>query len=195
MLDAPDARASVTLGAMRIGLLSDTHIPEAPVLWPEVFEAFRGVDLILHAGDIMVARALDELERVAPVLAAQGNHDPHLADDPRVQPLHMLNLEGQLVALLHTFEPLDRGIEVLARFYLGGVVPDVVVYGDSHVEHVDTLDGTLVVNPGSPTLPRNQSPRLGYVGFLTLEPDAPPRAELQHLSALGVPHVSSLLAR
>ncbi|MFL2504088.1 MAG: metallophosphoesterase family protein [Candidatus Azotimanducaceae bacterium] len=38
---------------MRIGLLSDTHIPEAmPELWPQVFSELKDVDVILHAGDI-----------------------------------------------------------------------------------------------------------------------------------------------
>ena len=52
---------------MRIGILSDTHVPEAPRLFPEILEALAGVDLILHAGDLVVARVLDELERIAPV--------------------------------------------------------------------------------------------------------------------------------
>src|SRR2546430_517621 len=38
---------------MRIGLISDTHIPEAcEHLPPRVFEIFRGVDLVMHAGDV-----------------------------------------------------------------------------------------------------------------------------------------------
>ena len=37
---------------MRIGLISDTHIPTAGRdLWPQVYDALRGVDLIMHAGD------------------------------------------------------------------------------------------------------------------------------------------------
>ena len=38
---------------MRIGLISDTHIPTArPDLWPQVYDALRGVDLIMHGGDL-----------------------------------------------------------------------------------------------------------------------------------------------
>ncbi|MBT5700037.1 MAG: YfcE family phosphodiesterase, partial [Gammaproteobacteria bacterium] len=59
---------------MKIGLISDTHIPEAmPELWPHVFEAFRGVECILHAGDIYDFSVLDRLEQIAPVYAARGN--------------------------------------------------------------------------------------------------------------------------
>src|SRR3989304_6377645 len=70
---------------MRIGLISDTHIPEAGRdLWPQVYDAFLGgnpagprVDLILHAGDMHVTDVLDWLEeRVGvPVLACRGNGD------------------------------------------------------------------------------------------------------------------------
>ena len=37
-----------------VGLVADTHIPEAgPELWPQVYDAFEpAVDVILHAGDV-----------------------------------------------------------------------------------------------------------------------------------------------
>ena len=61
---------------MRIGLISDTHIPhDAKAIPPQVKEVFRGVDLILHAGDIYLSSVLDELEEIAPVLAARGDDD------------------------------------------------------------------------------------------------------------------------
>ena len=54
----------------KIGLISDTHIPEAcDALWPQVYEAFRGVDLIFHGGDIHDLSLLDELEKIAPIYA------------------------------------------------------------------------------------------------------------------------------
>jgi len=61
---------------MKFGLLADTHIPGSmKELWPQVADAFKGVDLILHGGDITSSRVLDWLERIAPVMAAEGNHD------------------------------------------------------------------------------------------------------------------------
>ena len=167
---------------MRVGLLSDTHVPEAPGLWPEIFVAFRDVDLILHAGDLVQVRVLDELEAAAPVLAAQGNHDLHITDDPRVRPLHLLELEGHTVAMLHYFEPVESRREWQMKRFLQGVWPDVVVHGDTHFERIDMVAGALCINPGSATLPRNMTPRLGHVGFLTLERGKPPRAEIVHLS-------------
>ena len=61
---------------MKIGLISDTHIPDSrKELWPQVFTAFRGVDLILHAGDIYDLGVIDALREVAPIYAARGNGD------------------------------------------------------------------------------------------------------------------------
>ena len=46
--------------ALKIGLISDTHIPEArPTLWPQIYDAFADVDLIFHAGDIHELYVLD----------------------------------------------------------------------------------------------------------------------------------------
>ena len=39
---------------LRLGLIGDTHYPEAGPLWDEAYDALRGVDLILHAGDLHV---------------------------------------------------------------------------------------------------------------------------------------------
>lgn len=170
---------------MRIGILSDTHIPESGTeLFPEIIDALTGVDLILHAGDLVIARVLDDLEHIAPLYAAQGNHDPHRPDDPRLEPVHRLELEGHTLALLHTFEPIESGLDMLVRHYLDGVPADIVVYGDSHYERIDWLEGALLINPGSAMLPRNRSSRLGHLAFLTLERGCTPEAEIVDLAEL-----------
>ncbi len=77
---------------MLIGLIADTHIPEvAKELSRELIEALKGVDLILHAGDIYVPSVLDVLESIAPVLAASGDDDyGALLEDKRVKKKHIL---------------------------------------------------------------------------------------------------------
>ena len=61
---------------MLIGLLSDTHIPEATLYIPaQLQEVFKGVDMILHAGDLYTTWVLDQLENIAPVLAAEGDDE------------------------------------------------------------------------------------------------------------------------
>lgn len=79
---------------MRIGLIPDTYIPDLVKAFPpQVMEVFSGVDLTLHAGDIYIASVLDELERIAPVLAARGDND-HGLRDKRVEEMQNLTVEG-----------------------------------------------------------------------------------------------------
>ncbi|MBF8268115.1 MAG: YfcE family phosphodiesterase [Dehalococcoidia bacterium] len=164
---------------MRIGLIADTHIPEAgPELPAQVYQFFRDVDLILHAGDMHTLDVLDWLGRMAPVLGARGNGDhlssaskyrPGVPPDPRVEDVHILQIERLRVGLIHAF-PLPeevpwRTLEELLELHFGGPV-DVVVCGDTHQARIDRLPGLLMINPGSPTLPNQVAGHPGSVGLL-----------------------------
>ncbi len=152
---------------MRVGLITDTHIPDvARELPPQVADAFRGVDLILHAGDIYDLAVLDELERLAPVLAVLGDDDHFsLAEDDRVTTKQVLDLEGQTVWVVHEGPWMDRMPERQE-----GHTPDVIVHGHSHRASVRTVDGVLLVGSGSPTfLGYRHGP--GTVAILEIGPD------------------------
>ena len=177
---------------VRIGLLSDTHIPEAASELPsQLYKAFQGVDLILHGGDMHVIDVLDWLEPLAPVLGARGNGDGHPLrppfpkNDPRVQEAHVLSLEGLKVGLTHGF-PLPEDapwttLDSLMERKLGEHV-DVIVCGDTHMPLVELREGVLYVNPGSPTNPGHLS-RLGQIGLLTIE-NGKAHAEIVELSTI-----------
>ena len=159
---------------MKIGLISDTHIPESASEVPaQVKTAFQEVELILHAGDLHVLAVLDWLQAIAPVLAARGDGDSGggsrtpVPEDPRIKDAHMLNIEGVSVGLTHRLdypEPSWRSLEAAMQAEFEGRV-DVIVFGGSHVALVESYKGVLLVNPGSPTLPRG-SRQLGTVGLL-----------------------------
>ena len=146
---------------MRIGLLSDTHIPQAAEALPlEITGAFQGVDLILHAGDIYLASVLDDLERIAPVLAARGDDDwGSTLTDRRVQEKHTLELNGQIIWLTHKRPESLRSLwwvdslrqRQTSVTHNGLSIPDIVVYGHEHRTVVQRRDNILFVNPGSPT--------------------------------------------
>ena len=158
---------------MRVGLLSDTHIPEvAEILPPEIMDAFRGVDLILHAGDIYVPSVLDTLESIAPVTAAMGDDDRgDVLMDRRVKGRHILELEGLTLLLIH-----ERVHSPWAPWWLGNapleqdrhVSPDIFVFGHEHRPIVEHIDGTLFINPGSATF-QNYRQGLGTVGILDID--------------------------
>jgi uncharacterized protein len=172
-------------GDLLIGLVSDTHIPEArPTLYDEVYDAFRGVDLILHAGDMHDIVVLDWLEQRCgvPVLGVCGNGDdgssgrPVAPDDDRIPYNQLLHIDRPLapalrVGMTHDFP--DRQYsgaatleERMQRHFAGPV--DVVVAGDTHVPLVARWEETLIVNSGSPTYPRNLQTQLGTVAFLEI---------------------------
>ena len=56
---------------MKIGIISDTH----GLLRPEVTDALRGCEVILHGGDISKQEIIDQLEKIAPVYVVRGNND------------------------------------------------------------------------------------------------------------------------
>ncbi|MGI8551356.1 MAG: YfcE family phosphodiesterase [Dehalococcoidia bacterium] len=163
--------------SMRIGLISDTHIPEAcRELWPQVFDAFRGVDYILHAGDIHELRVIDQLSAIAVTYAARGNGDdgsggrPLQPEDPRLREAWLLELGGLRIGLTHDLPipeyPPHLTLERAMQRHFGRTDLDVAVYGDTHVEAIDTVGGVLCINPGSPTYPHNLDTQLGTIGFL-----------------------------
>jgi len=179
---------------MRIGLISDTRIPGvAKEVPPQVTRAFEGVDLILHAGGVQVARVLDWLEQIAPVKAVGriqgGQYESNIpfavqnADDPRVAQEQILQLEGHTIGMVNSldFDPLSDdvipGIIAAKRFPEGAVsnmvaklfkAPvDIVVFGRTLEAMIEEHDGILFVNPGSPTIPRNVM-KLGQVAILDL---------------------------
>src|SRR5437867_10221320 len=118
---------------MLIGLIADTH----GYLDPRVPPALKGVQLILHAGDIGAEGVLVALARIAPVTAVAGNNDANLAQ--LGLPLRVdMDLEGVRIHLVHRLIDAAPGPD--AR---------VVVYGHSHKTLVAEREGMLWVNPGA----------------------------------------------
>ena len=162
---------------MRIGLISDTHIPDVEKALPaELLKAFQGVELILHAGDIYIPSVLDDLEHIAPVLAARGDDDyGDTLTDRRVKSRHVLNLEGQTLWLIHErpypyrFPSLQASNSQVQR---DPDAPDIVVFGHEHRTVVHDHNGVLFVNPGSPTFLHYRR-GLGTIGILNLDSGQP----------------------
>lgn len=167
-------------GPILIGLVSDTHVPEARRdIFEEVYAAMQGVDLILHGGDMHDIVVLDWLEQRCgvPVLGVCGNGDdgssgrPIAPEDDRLPYNQVLHIDGLRIGMTHDFpdRPILGSANVQERMvrHFGGPC-HVVVAGDTHVPLVKTWEGTLIVNSGSPLYPRNLQTQLGTVGFLDI---------------------------
>jgi putative phosphoesterase len=157
---------------MRIGLIADTHMPGSiKELWPQAYDAFRDADVILHAGDLHTLEVVDELNQLAPIYVARGNGDLDIIDD-RLQDCWTLELGGLTIGMIHKFpSPARKSPEFIAGYverHFGEVQPDIMVYGHTHLEGVHLVGNMLCVNPGSPTLPKNQSIRHGTIGILDI---------------------------
>lgn len=137
---------------MLIGLISDTHIPDRAKEIPEkVFEAFDNVDLILHAGDLTSPKVIEDLEKIAPVMAIQGNMDrANGIDLPKAK---VIEAEGLKIGVVHG-EVYPRADSDQLLYLAKELNVDILVSGHSHQPKIEQKEGTLLLNPGSPIVPR-----------------------------------------
>ncbi len=119
-----------------IGLISDTH----GLIRPQALAALRGVDLIIHAGDIGKPEVLQSLRKFAPLIAVKGNvdRDGWAKSLPESK---TIRIGAVRVYVIHNVNEL--GFNPAARGYR------VVISGHSHKPSVVTREGVLFVNPGS----------------------------------------------
>jgi hypothetical protein len=158
---------------MRLGIIADTH----GLLRPEVFEVFRDVDLILHAGDVGPAELLTELEAIAPVTAVYGNCDGWDVRG-RLAGVVEQRLEGLDFVLLHGDQ---LGAPTPDKLRDAFPEADVIIFGHTHRPLLTTVDLTAtIMNPGGAGRRRFDLPP--SVGIMQLESGLPPRAWLVPLT-------------
>lgn len=128
-----------------IGVISDTHghVP------PGIPKAFEKVDLIIHAGDIGDETVLDQLSKLAPVVAVRGNMD-----------------YGNWVSPLPETEIIEIGQMVLVVLHIAGRLKEdsakagykAVISGHTHRPDVYEKNGITFINPGSASYPKFGQP-------------------------------------
>jgi uncharacterized protein len=158
---------------VRLGVISDTH----GLLRPEVFEVFKQVDHILHAGDVGEPQILIELEAIAPVTAVYGNADgPELR--ARLPQVAELELDGFAVVVTHGDQ---LGRPTPEKLHATFPRAEIIVYGHTHKPLLELVDRTVtVMNPGGAGQRRFRL--TPSVGIMELEAGIPPRARLVELT-------------
>ncbi len=128
-----------------IGVISDTHghLPGS------VADAFDGVDLIIHAGDIGEADIIEALDKMAPTIAVRGNMD--FDQWARALPTDKtVAINRTLLYVIHDAFRL--------KFNPNTAAPDVVISGHTHRPLRQENQGTLYLNPGSAGYPKYGQP-------------------------------------
>ena len=129
---------------MNIGLISDTH----GLLRQSAVTALKGVDIIIHAGDIDTPEVLAQLSAIAPVYPVRGNMDrhPEMKHLPRYE---IVEAGGLFLYVIHDLMTMD--MDPAAGM-------DVVVSGHSHIPEIAYRGRVLYINPGSAGPKRFQIP-------------------------------------
>jgi len=162
---------------VRLGIISDTH----GLLRPEVFEVFKDVDLILHAGDVGPLDLLTELEAIAPVTAVYGNTDG-MDVRAKLRRVATVEVDGFNIVVTHG-DQFGRGVKP-ERLQQAFPEADLIIYGHSHMPLLETVDVVVtVMNPGAAGPRRFDIP--ASVGIIELEAGIPPRGRLVPLTAAG----------
>ena len=154
---------------MRIGVVSDTHLPRfGRRLPPALVEGLQGVERILHLGDLTAPEVLDWLGAIAPVTAIAGNNDPpelHAALGRK----RLLTLGGVRIGMVHGDAKGKTTLErALAAFEDEPL--DLLLFGHSHQPYCALHGDRWVLNPGSPT-DKRRMPHYSYA-LLELAPGA-----------------------
>ena len=154
---------------MRIGLITDTHLPgqirDLGELGQLPQEFLSSVDLIMHGGDLTSPIVLDWCEQFAPVICSTGNNDP--IPDPRMKEVQILETEGWTIGMIHSLEGQFRPIKDLQKLFPKPV--NIMISGHTHQERLEYREGVVLINSGSITFPQHKEVRLGTVGILEIE--------------------------
>jgi putative phosphoesterase len=147
----------------RVGVISDTHIPEFRGIPEAVWTHFAGVTLILHAGDLSRLSVLAELETIAPVVAVQGNIEEE--EVRRALPIKReVLVAGVRLGIVHILGDARRRVQAARQEF---PTAQGVIFGHSHVPYNQKHEGQLLFNPGSAT-DRRRQPACS-LGILTID--------------------------
>lgn len=126
---------------MELGIISDTH----GLIRPQLFELLKGVDRILHGGDLGPVELLAELEAMAPVTVVPGNTDGSELR-ARVPEVQRLELAGMEAVITHGHQLGSPSPDNLGPAFPGA---DLIVFGHTHIPLLEERGGRWFVNPGS----------------------------------------------
>lgn len=151
---------------MRIGVISDTH--GNVIALRNALELFDGVDMIVHAGDVLyhpprlgcgegydIPAFVSELNGLnIPIAIAQGNCDPQVYEEllemPVQSPYAYVTRENLNIVINHGHlltreKMIEQGRRYRANYFISG---------HTHIPVLEDVGGLILMNPGSPAIPK-----------------------------------------
>lgn len=142
-----------------IGVIADTH----GLFEPAIMRHFRGVDHIIHAGDIGNRSVIEQLEMIAPVTVVSGNVDGY--EESGFPTEAIIKLNGFRIAIRHVVFEAGK-LTKDGRAFLDRTRPDICIFGHTHQPKSEWLGDTLLFNPGPAGPKRFTLPRM--LGVITI---------------------------
>lgn len=136
---------------MRIGVISDTHIPDISKSIPEsILEDFKKTDMIIHGGDLVELSVLEILKRSCPnVKAVWGNMDPFEVRK-RLPEKEIIKVGDKKIGVTHGYGHPNKLLDTVIEIFKEDDV-NLIIFGHSHKDMNEKRGKIIYFNPGSAT--------------------------------------------
>jgi len=136
---------------MKIGVLSDTHMPEKAKALPlKLCAALKKCDMVIHVGDMVTMEVPQALEKLCSNFKAVcGNMDPGQIRN-KFPEKEIIEVGKFRLGVKHGFGPPDK-LKVMLKESFKHDKVDMIIFGHSHNPMSEVEDGIIFFNPGSPT--------------------------------------------
>lgn len=145
---------------MKILVLSDTHRSLRNVI--HIMSELTDVDRIIHLGDLVRdAQDLESIYNNIPIDYVAGNCDFFEGNIPKEK---IIEVRGKRILLTHghTYNVKYTYEDIIRLFQFKKV--DVVLFGHSHIQHLQYIGEGILMNPGSISEPREgRKPSYGII--------------------------------
>jgi putative phosphoesterase len=170
---------------MKIGVIACTHIPQAMPALPEKIKAvFKGVDIILHVGDVTDIATLRQLENNFTITIGVSGEQDSEEVKRLVEPKRVVEFAKRRIGMLHgdvvaPAAPTGALARLRARFgrapeahdFCAGLLEqfdavDAIVFGHTHRRYAALRDGVFLFNPGAAAALGGIRPSVGILEIL-----------------------------
>lgn len=147
---------------MRILIVSDTHGNISDVL--RKIKTMEKPDMLFHLGDYVEDGIRLKEELNIPTIIVRGNGDYSRTD---FNDDELIEIKGKKMFLTHGHK-YDVRFDISKLYYKAQEVgADYILFGHTHIPIVERIENIVIMNPGSPCLPRGYNKK-DTIGMITI---------------------------